>query len=49
MNEGVKTHSLTIDSQESTKLYFALNIKEKGYLKNGSIEPVSYTHLTTSN
>ena len=38
MNEGVKTHSLTIDSQESTKLYFALNIKEKGYFKNGSIE-----------
>lgn len=38
MKEGVKTHSLTIDSQESTKLYFALNIKEKGYLKNGSIE-----------
>ena len=29
MKEGVKTHSLTIDSQESTKLYFALNIKEK--------------------
>lgn len=38
IKEGNKTHSLALDSQETTKLYFALNIREKGYFKNGSIE-----------
>ena len=38
MNEGAKTHTLMLDANKTEKLYFALNVRNNGYLKNASIE-----------
>lgn len=38
MKDGAKAHTFMLDANETTQLYFALNVKNKGYLKNASIE-----------
>ena len=38
LKDGNKTHYLTLNTQQTSKLYFALNIMNNGYFKEGSIE-----------
>lgn len=38
IKDGSKAHTLMLDASETSKLYFALNVRNNGYLKNASIE-----------
>ena len=38
MKEEGKTHTLMLDANETTKLYFTLNVRNKGYLKDATID-----------